>query len=40
VAIDETLTGANVEKLVRTAEGSLQSQSPVIARVDLVPRGR
>jgi cation diffusion facilitator family transporter len=39
VAIDETLTGANVEKLVRTAEDILRSQSPVIARVDLVPRG-
>ena len=40
VAIDEKLTGLNVEKLVRSSEGSLQSQSPVIARVDLVPRGR
>jgi len=40
VAIDETMTGANVEKLVRTAEVILQSKSPVIARVDLVPRGR
>jgi hypothetical protein len=39
VAIDETMTGASVEKLVRTAEGILQSESPVIARVDLVPRG-
>jgi len=40
VAIDKTMTGANVEKLVRMAEGNLQSKSPVIARVDLVPRGR
>jgi divalent metal cation (Fe/Co/Zn/Cd) transporter len=40
VAIDQAMNGANVEKLVRTAEAILQSKSPVIARVDLVPRGR
>jgi hypothetical protein len=40
VAIDEAMSGASVEKLVHAAEDVLRRQSPVIARVDLVPRGR
>ena len=40
VAIDEALTGASVEALVRDAETALQRESRFIARVDLVPRGR
>jgi cation diffusion facilitator family transporter len=40
VAIDETLCGKEVEALVRAAEDDLQRESPFIARVDVVPRGR
>ena len=40
VAIDQTLSGAGVETLVRTIETVLERESPFIARVDLVPRGR
>jgi cation diffusion facilitator family transporter len=39
VVIDPAMSGAGVEKLVRTAEEVLKRKSPVIARVDLVPRG-
>jgi cation diffusion facilitator family transporter len=39
VAIDEAMSGASVEKLMRTAEDELKRKSPVIARADLVPRG-
>jgi hypothetical protein len=39
VVIDPAMNGATVEKLVRTAEEVLKRKSPVIARVDLVPRG-
>ena len=40
VAIDAGLNGASVEALVRNAEAALRRESPFIARVDLVPRGR
>ena len=40
VAIDEALTGAAVQVLVRAIETLLQHESTVIARVDIVPRGR
>jgi divalent metal cation (Fe/Co/Zn/Cd) transporter len=40
IEIDEGLNGAAVKDLLRTTEGVLQQQSPAIARVDLVPRGR
>jgi cation diffusion facilitator family transporter len=40
VAIMETIDGAGVEKLVRATENLLRSKSPVIVRVDIVPRGR
>jgi len=40
VAIDEALSGASVEELVRATEDVLRRKSPFIARVDLVPRGR
>jgi len=40
VAIDESMTGASVEKLVSDTEHILQRQLPFIARADLVPRGR
>ena len=40
VAIDEALSGASVETLVRTSEEALKHTLPVIARVDVVPRGR
>jgi cation diffusion facilitator family transporter len=40
VAIDEALSGAGVEQLARDAEAALKRESPFIARVDLVPRGR
>jgi hypothetical protein len=40
VAIDATIDGAGVEKLVRATETFLRSKSPVIVRVDIVPRGR
>jgi cation diffusion facilitator family transporter len=40
VAVDQTLNGASVEALVRTVERVLKRESPFIARVDLVPRGR
>jgi cation diffusion facilitator family transporter len=39
VAIIETIDGAGVEKLVRATENILRSKSPVIVRVDIVPRG-
>jgi hypothetical protein len=39
VAIIETIDGAGVEKLVRATENFLRSKSPVIVRVDIVPRG-
>ncbi|MGB8294569.1 MAG: hypothetical protein WCG85_04015 [Polyangia bacterium] len=39
VAIDQATSGASVEELVRTAEKVLKRKSPVIARVDFVPRG-
>jgi divalent metal cation (Fe/Co/Zn/Cd) transporter len=40
VAIDASLNGSSVEKLVRATENFLRSKSPVIVRVDIVPRGR
>jgi nitrite reductase/ring-hydroxylating ferredoxin subunit len=40
VAINETIDGAGVEKLARETENFLRSKSPVIVRVDIVPRGR
>jgi cation diffusion facilitator family transporter len=40
VAIIETIDGAGVERLVRATENFVRSQSPVIVRVDIVPRGR
>jgi cation diffusion facilitator family transporter len=40
VAIDESLNGSSVEKLMRATENFLRSKSPVIVRVDIVPRGR
>ena len=39
VAIVDTIDGAAVEKLVRGTETFLRSKSPVIVRVDIVPRG-
>jgi cation diffusion facilitator family transporter len=40
VAIIERIDGAGVERLVRATENFVRSQSPVIVRVDIVPRGR
>jgi len=40
VAIDGAMTGASVEALGRAVEATLQRESPFIARVDLVARGR
>jgi cation diffusion facilitator family transporter len=40
VAIDEAMTGASVEILVRILEETLIRKMPFIARVDIVPRGR
>ena len=40
VAIDEAMSGASVEVLVRTSEEALKHKLPFIARVDVVPRGR
>jgi cation diffusion facilitator family transporter len=40
VAIDQGLSGAGVQSLVRSVESILQHQSPFITRVDLVPHGR
>ena len=40
IAIDHALSGANTETLVRALERDLTGQSPFIARVDIVPRGR
>jgi divalent metal cation (Fe/Co/Zn/Cd) transporter len=40
VAINGTIDGAGVEKLARETENFLRSKSPVIVRVDIVPRGR
>ena len=40
VAIDGAMTGTSVETLARSVEAALQRESPFIARVDLVPRGR
>jgi divalent metal cation (Fe/Co/Zn/Cd) transporter len=40
VAIDESIDGSSVVKLVRATENFLRSKSPVIVRVDIVPRGR
>ena len=40
VAIDGAMTGASVEALGRAVEATLQHESPFIARVDLVARGR
>jgi cation diffusion facilitator family transporter len=40
VAIDQAMSGASVEKLVRATEDVLRHESPVIARVDLVIRGQ
>jgi divalent metal cation (Fe/Co/Zn/Cd) transporter len=39
VAVDAGLSGADVERLARTVEATLQRESPFIARADLVPRG-
>jgi cation diffusion facilitator family transporter len=39
VAMDEALNGADVQVLVRAVEASLQRESSVIARVDIVPWG-
>ena len=40
VAIDEAMSGASVEILVRTSEEALKHKLPFVARVDVVPRGR
>ena len=40
VAIDESIDGCGVQKLVRATETLLRRKSPVIVRVDIVPRGR
>ena len=40
VAVDETLSGAGVETLVRAVEVILEREWSFIARVDVVPRGR
>jgi cation diffusion facilitator family transporter len=40
VAIDEALSGASVETLVRAVESILEREWSFIARVDVVPRGR
>lgn len=40
VAIDQGLSGAGVQSLVRSVESVLRHESPFIARVDLVPHGR
>jgi cation diffusion facilitator family transporter len=39
VAVAPGLSGADVERLARSVEATLQRESPFIARVDLVPRG-
>lgn len=40
VAIDAAMSGASVEVLTRATEDALQRESPFIARVDIIPRGR
>ena len=40
VAIDDALTGAGVETVVRAVERALRREWPFIVRVDVVPRGR
>jgi cation diffusion facilitator family transporter len=40
IALDNHLSGAEVEKLVENTEALLKRESPFIARVDLVPRRR
>jgi cation diffusion facilitator family transporter len=40
VAIDEAMSGASVEMLVRISEEALKRTLPVITRVDVVPWGR
>jgi divalent metal cation (Fe/Co/Zn/Cd) transporter len=40
IELDGALTGAAVAELLRATERAVQAQSPAIARVDLVPRGR
>jgi cation diffusion facilitator family transporter len=40
IELDGALTGAAVADLLRTTERAIHAQSPAIARVDLVPRGR
>lgn len=40
IEIDQSLNGAAVKALLRATEKALQEQSPAIARVDLIPRGR
>jgi|SRR5450631_397129 len=40
VAIDETMSGADLENLVRRSEETLKQRLPFVARVDVVPRGR
>jgi cation diffusion facilitator family transporter len=39
VDVDDRLTGAEVESLIRRAESTLRRSSEVVARVDVVPRG-
>lgn len=39
VAIDPSLNGADVERVLRAAEDTLRRATPFITRVDLVPRG-
>jgi cation diffusion facilitator family transporter len=39
IAIDGALSGAAMRDLLRATERAIQEQSPVIVRVDLVPRG-
>ena len=40
IELDDALTGSAVAELLRATERAVQAQSPAIARVDLVPRGR
>ena len=40
IELDGALTGAAVAELLRATERVVQAQSPTIARIDLVPRGR
>jgi divalent metal cation (Fe/Co/Zn/Cd) transporter len=40
VDVDDRLTGAQVEELVRRAEDALRGVNEIVARVDVVPRGR